>query len=229
MIPQRLRLARGFTLIEMAVVLAIFGLVIGLLMVPLSTQMEQQRIGETQKQLEHIRDALLGFAVATGRLPCPATPTTASTVAGAGLENKPAAACALSAGVIPWTVLGVPETDAWGNRFTYRVTASFADDPAAGMQASFLITDSGDITVTNGSANIATTLAGMVLSHGTNARGAYRSDGTQMAGAAGDELENADGDSAFVSRAHAPNFDDLLIWISPNVLKSRMVAAQRLP
>lgn len=220
--------ARGFTLVELAVSLVIIALVLGMLVVPLSTQFDQQKIAETQKQLEYVREAVLGFAIANGRLPCPATPTTPTGTAGAGTENKPGASCGIVEGALPWADLGVPETDAWGRRFTYRVTAAFADDPS-GMQASFLVTDTGNITVTDGSANIATTIPAVIVSHGKNGLGGFQSNGTQLAGAAGNELENANNNGTFISRTHAPDFDDLLVWVSANTLKSRMVAANRLP
>lgn len=223
------RRAQGFTLVELAVVVTIFALLLSILVIPLSTQMDQQRIGETERHLGAIREALVGFAIANGRLPCPANGALASGAAGAGTENKPGASCAAAEGVLPWITLGVPETDAWGVRFTYRVAMAFADDAPVGMQATFLITDAGNITATDGATNIATTLPAIVVSHGKNGLGGFRSDGTQIAGAAGDELENADNDATFVSRLHAPNFDDLATWLSPNVLKSRMVAAYRLP
>jgi hypothetical protein len=50
-----------------------------------------------------------------------------------------------------------------------------------------------------------------------------------LGGAAGDELENADNNLTFVSRAPSDTFDDQVIWIIPSILKSRMVAAGRLP
>lgn len=220
---------QGFTLVELAVVVTIFALLLSILVIPLSTQMDQQRIGETERQLSSVREALVGFAIANGRLPCPANGALAVGAAGAGTENRTGSACTAAEGVLPWVTLGVPETDAWGVRFTYRVDPSFADDAPMGMQATFLITDAGNITVTDGAASIASTLPAIVVSHGKNGLGGFRSNGTQIAGAAGDELENADNDGAFVSRLHAPNFDDLVAWLSPNVLKSRMVAAYRLP
>lgn len=220
---------RGFSLVELAVALTIIALLLGMLIVPLSTQVDQQRVSETQRQLEQIREAVIGFAIATGRLPCPATPTTSTSTAGSGTENKPAATCGILEGVVPWTTLGVPETDAWGRRFTYRVTTAFADDATGGLSSSFLITDAGDITVTNGAANIATSIPAVIVSHGKNGAGAYFSDGARLAVGVGDELENADVDVTFVSRLNAPDFDDMLLWVSPNILKSRMVAAGRLP
>lgn len=224
-----MRKARGFTLVELAVALTIMALLIGMLVVPLNTQMDQQRISETTRQARLVAESVLGFAVTTGRLPCPATPTTANTVAGAGLENRAAGACVLTEGVVPWATLGMPEADAWGRRLSYRVTPAFADDPAGGLQASFLLTDDGNITITDAGVTTAQNMAAVIVSHGKNGAGGYQTDGVRVALGTGDELENADGDGIFVSKVPTPDFDDLLVWVSPSLLKSRMVAANRLP
>ena len=63
----------GFSLVEIAVVLVILSVLIAIVAVPLATQMEQRRTEATIKQLEVIKEALIGFATAKGRLPCPAT------------------------------------------------------------------------------------------------------------------------------------------------------------
>jgi len=222
---------RGFTLVELAVALAIVGLLLGMMIVPLGTQMDVQRSSDTQRQLDLVREALIGFAVANGRLPCPATPGLATTAAGAGTENRAGGACVITSGVLPWAALGVQETDPWGHRYTYTVTQEFANDPVGGALSTFLLTDNGGITVRSaaGGVIIGSNIPAIVVSHGKNGLGAYTPDGSQLAGAANDELENANADVNFVNRTHAPDFDDLLTWVSPFVLKGRMVAANRLP
>ena len=48
-----------------------------------------------------------------------------------------------------------------------------------------------------------------------------------------DDTENADGDNCFVDReistVGGQEFNDLVIWISPNLLYSRLVEAGKLP
>ena len=60
---------RGFTLIEMAVALFIITLVLGSILVPLNTQVEQRKTTDTQRILAHAMEALAGFAAVNGRLP----------------------------------------------------------------------------------------------------------------------------------------------------------------
>lgn len=69
------RIQRGFTLVELAVVVLVVGLLIGSLLVPLSTQVDQRNAAETQRRLEDAREALIGFAISNGRFPCPASST----------------------------------------------------------------------------------------------------------------------------------------------------------
>ena len=121
---------RGFSLIEMAFVLVIITLLLGGLLVPFATQVEQRRIAETQKAMEEIKEALIGYALSHNStststpiqpyLPCPDTNND-------GLEDRNGAgACAGNEGNLPWATLGVGNQDAWGNRFQYRVSATFS-------------------------------------------------------------------------------------------------------
>lgn len=224
------RLNTGFTLLEMAVVLLIVGLLLSGLLPTLSAQAEQQRIADTRKQMNEIRDALLGFAVSKGRLPCPADGTIASDnhagiewVVGSGVAQV----CGSNRGVIPWVTLGVNETDAWGRRYSYRITSTFADGEdgtgancALTSGVSFQLCSLGNLTVYKAAAGakVSDYLPAVVVSHGANGRGAYSTLGSVIGGASGDESENADNNNSFVSREFATNFDDLVLWISPYIL-----------
>jgi prepilin-type N-terminal cleavage/methylation domain-containing protein len=134
--------SKGFSLVELAVALAIIALLLAGALIPLSTQIDVRNGADSQRSMESIREAIVGFAQANGRLPCPAngaTPagtvdtTTWPTSISAGAEqwNAGANVCYAVMGVVPWTTLGVAETDAWGRRFTYRVSPAFADGFAA--------------------------------------------------------------------------------------------------
>lgn len=231
----------GFTLVEMAIVLLIVGLLLGGLIPTLSAQMETQRINETRKQMDEVQQALIGFVLANGRLPCPADPSIATGQTGAGVERTPPCTNGNSTGALPWATLGVNETDAWGNRYTYRVTASYADKTdgatgscaiTAGISFQLCSTANLDILSASGGNTIAASVPALIISHGKNGAGAYTPRGIQMAiSSDADEQENSDGstDNNYVSKTPTPGYDDIVIWISPNILLNRMVAAGKLP
>ncbi len=54
---------RGFTLIELAIVLVIITFLIGGLAMPLSAQIQARRIAETNRTLEEAREAITGYAI----------------------------------------------------------------------------------------------------------------------------------------------------------------------
>lgn len=225
---------RGFSLVEMAVVLAIVGLLLGGLMMTLSAQQSVQRTQETRRLLVQAREALVGHAAIHGRLPCPAEPTLASGVAGAGIERTPnATGCAGGeSGVLPWATLGLPETDAWGRRFSYRVSPDFARSVAAPAKAAFALDTVGDNTVRVAAAGVALADAvpAVIVSHGANGAGAYNASGTMLpASADADEIENHDGDSDFVDKTPTESYDDLVEWLATPTLMNRMLQAGRLP
>ncbi len=55
--------SRGFTLIELAIVLVIITTLVGGLAVPLSAQIQARRIAETRKIMEEAREAIIGYAM----------------------------------------------------------------------------------------------------------------------------------------------------------------------
>jgi len=70
-----MKACRGFTLVELAMVLFIVSLLLGGLLVPLATQIEARQRSDAEEQLERIREALIGFAIINGRFPCHTTTT----------------------------------------------------------------------------------------------------------------------------------------------------------
>jgi prepilin-type N-terminal cleavage/methylation domain-containing protein len=227
---------RGFSLVELSIVLVIVGLLIGGLLTPLSVQVEQRRISDTQRELEETKEALLGFAIRNGYLPCPAISATN------GIEHRLGSACVKRSGYIPWATLGVSRLDAWGRIYRYSVTPAFAHS-----QFQFTLGTARDITVAGrdpqGRLSAVTGMGdipAVVLSHGKNGFGAVSDSGIAVAGPVSgnaDERVNAGvAGTAFVHRTLSDNpaapggqFDDLLTWVSPNVLFNRMVAAGTLP
>jgi prepilin-type N-terminal cleavage/methylation domain-containing protein len=127
----------GFTLTELAIALFIISLLLASAFMPLSSQLEVRNIADTRRTMEQVKEALIGFAQMNGRLPCPARGATASgstdsswgvsISAGAEQYDSTNMRCYIALGVVPWSTLGVPETDAWGRRLTYRVSPAFAD------------------------------------------------------------------------------------------------------
>ena len=242
----------GFTLIEIAIAIVIISLLLGGLLGPLSVRVEQQERERTKAILEEIKEALYGFAIVNGRLPCPD-----SNVPNDGRENLTSGACTNAAGTLPWVDLAVPELDAWGRRFRYRVTPYYADDVSAGTvapppppppgpppppcplpaQASFALCSDGDITIrsngvdTSPTTLVATKVAAVVISHGKHRF--LPADASPHEDENFDDSSPGDDPGTFVSRDYTggtgEEFDDLVVWISPLILKNRMLMALKLP
>jgi prepilin-type N-terminal cleavage/methylation domain-containing protein len=97
---------RGFSLVELAVVLVVLGLVSLLLVQFLGTASQERREAAGRDLLSRADDALLAFAMINSRLPCPASD-------GGGTED-----CAGGqVGQLPYRTLGLPDANARAIRY----------------------------------------------------------------------------------------------------------------
>lgn len=198
---------QGFSLIEVAIALVITGLLLGGLMTPLATQMDSSRRNETRQTQAAVLEAIYGYALVTGNLPCPDTDND-------GLENRAGNACVAPGGTLPWATLAIGNGDGWGRNFIYRVSANFADTndgtgcdtPTPGV--SFSLCSTGDIQVQDAAAGgmVANGVPAIVVSQGNSL------------GVAADETENSDNDSVFVARTYTADYDDMVVWLVPGIL-----------
>jgi prepilin-type N-terminal cleavage/methylation domain-containing protein len=218
---------RGFSLVELAVVMFIVALLLGGVAMTLSAQEEQRSQAEARRRLEAAVDALIGFAIVNRRLPCPAAAAATGTEAPAGggtcTTNFNGFLPARSIGFSPVDAQGYG-VDPWGNRIRYAVASAItgctgsSNTPhftsQANLKANGVSCRPNDIVICQSAAGTAPganppscgtapsatnqeTVAFVVFSMGKN--------GAQAGIAATqgpDELANIDNNAVFVTREH---------------------------
>jgi prepilin-type N-terminal cleavage/methylation domain-containing protein len=221
-LPKRLA---GFNLIEMAIVLVILGVLLGGLITPFSAQLDASKRRGADNLVNDIHDALLGFAAASGRLPCPATAASN----GLSAPNTATTACTTNHGFVPARVLGLNGSvdasgrllDPWLSPIRYSVTSAgtgaYTNDITLTLVPDFRICQQSACT-----GILADNVVAVVFSVGE--------DGT--ATTSPDQLENTDADTTFVNRTFSElggaEFDDHVRWISPATLTYQLVRAGQL-
>ncbi len=267
--------SRGFSLIEMAVVMLIMGSLLSGLLVALTQTSDNTRITTAKSQMIKIEEALYAFAQAHGRLPCPAT----SVSNGYESPDDGSGDCTQTHGFVPSASLSLYSRvnddalmlDPWSNPYRYSV-APYEVDPADGgwvdstdADGDFAFTDRQSLRAMYGNNNMTNELGfntgepssmlriceaydcsgdvysqvspAIVLSMGPNWINMI-DDCSVVTDT--DEVENAgavtDGDyclsntNTFVDTEYnEENFDDIIIWLSPYILFSRMIDATQLP
>lgn len=247
---------RGLSLIELAIVLLVAALLAASLLTPLAAQNEARKIDQTRRSLDEARNALLGFALAHGRLPCPASASSLGREAGGGAAACSSGGLGVADGYLPAATLSLSPTDgqgysldAWGARLRYAVSVGPAGahsfTSSAGISTYWQAHQTpplADLQICSAAANIshagtagADCAAANALSR--EAPAVLYAIGRHAADSAPgvDSAANRDGDRVFVfhearSAAGAGGrFEDVVLWLSTSVLYNRMVAAGRLP
>ena len=124
---------KGFTLVELAIVLVVLGLIIGLGMPLFGLLVKQNKITETKTIVKEDKVALVGFIQIHGRLPWADTN-------GDGKEDTNS-----TTGNLPYVTLGVRGQDAWLQPIRYDVNQKLAStsDLSGFCQALTLISTNG--------------------------------------------------------------------------------------
>ena len=212
---------RGFSLIELAIALLAFSLILGGLISPLSKHLEMRKINATERTLERAREAILGHAVANAnRLPCP-------DIDGDGVAdpgNDSTSPCPNVEGYLPTVTLGVIGLDGWGRRIRYRANNAYTEMDGIPNPPN----TKGTIIVRNRRAERLTltnphAAAAILFSCGKNGIPDDDNRGTSIAQGC-DNASSIDG--WYVQDVPTEGeFDDILIWMSKNVLLNRLIAA----
>jgi len=233
---------RGFSLVELSIVLIIVGLLVGTAATPISSSIKQARFKRTVAQLNNIHEVLTGHLIATGRLPCPlrfnaVQPDDATTTS----------PCLTQHGALPATALGLVGArspgggllDEWGREYLYAV--SLADHQQLGeLKAPDWLTTGEPAAI--GAENLSADLQ-LCRSVAANNCAAKNLIANQIVwvvhsrgendNADGLESENADNDKVFTISGYSSNqqqpFDDQLIWASRSELVYWLLKANWLP
>jgi len=202
------RRKRGFSLLELTIVLTIVGILLYATVAVGLTQIEIAKVKATQDKLDKINNAITLFLKTNGYLPCPAATNGNGTVSETGGSTTCAATGILRdagsnvwIGVLPSRALNLSDDymyDSWGNRITYVVskycvastnwnTAYPSTNTHACAQTGPppIGTNGNTITIRDtGGTPWPNLVAYVAISHGKNGYGAWNRAGTKVTGTA---------------------------------------------
>lgn len=228
---------------EMSVVLFIVSLLMGGLLMSVSETREAMNRTDATDRLEEITQALYGFAQANGRLPCPSTVASSGVEAPLGGSVGAGTPCTQQYGFVPAVTLGLTGSvnadglmiDSWLSAYRYSVTTANnnAFTSANGMRTTTMPTLAPNLRVCEEAACtniIASNAPAVILSLGEDWQAFTSADEVENSGEATVDGYRQPNDNDFVDTEFIEDtFDDLITWISPNVLYTKLIAAGQLP
>lgn len=222
---------RGFTLIELSIVIMIVGFILVPLFAYYEVRREQETIDKTAFAINNAETYIAGFRTMYGRYPCPAPMDAAPGDLDYGHENDCDASISgvetafsnrgdlsspndeIYIGSLPFRQMNIQEQDSfdgYGNRLTYAVTASLTDnanfDETLGA-ISIVDENNNNVLAIPHSAQF------VVLSHGENENGAIKRDGIRVGTCPSGQLdsENCDNDETFMKSNARQGYDDTIV------------------
>jgi prepilin-type N-terminal cleavage/methylation domain-containing protein len=225
----------GFTLLELSIVVTIISVVLAGGFATLTSSIQTGQLNATVTKMDNIETALLNFAVAQTRIPCPSDLTQVSTSATYGYEAGAGSGSTIGVGTgvctgtgmlpqanfvatskaaeggVPTRALELSDDymyDGWGHRFRY------AADPSATMAGSLpsLAFSCSPITINDSTGAIRSAAAiYAIISHGANGHGAYTSNGVAFnAGSVNtNEQTNCHCNSSAMPTPYAPTYVEM--------------------
>lgn len=130
-LPKRPRIG-GFTLVEMAVVVVIIGILMAMGLAMTNSLMQNTQRSTTKDREDYVRDALIAYFTVNHRLPCPDNGSNVGNTGRDGVEDRLAGGatpdvlsnCTTALGTVPYFTLGIAREkalDGFGNFITYRL------------------------------------------------------------------------------------------------------------
>ncbi len=211
----------GFSLIEIAIVLIIIGLIGGMTLPSLKAMLDWQKTAITAQNQEKILYALASYAIRNKSLPYAASPLNS--------QEKPHEIIRRRRGIVPYAALDLPEgiaKDGYHRWFTYVVDDYYTVIPKTGPH---MLTQQpisrlcekqihlNPLTIKGIQGNIAVVL----ISHGPQGRGAYPNP-LESEGLGNDERQNATSDTEIIDRPISQDpqnpFSHKVVWVTASNL-----------
>jgi prepilin-type N-terminal cleavage/methylation domain-containing protein len=195
----------GFTLIEIAIVMVIIGLLTGAGMSLMSMLTKRKARNETVDYLKEVKGALISYANIKGRLPWADTD-------GDGNENSGA-----TSGDLPYSTLGVRPKDSYIRTLTYALNTNLGTDRGITCGALRTGLSGNPLVVDADGASTSFSIAAIIISAGPMDAD---SDGNVF-----DDIisgpyqgDNTDGNPNYIRHPPTDTFDDLVLYIGGNEL-----------
>ncbi len=216
----------GFTLIELAIVMTIIGLILAGFIKAYNLYKKNQIRIEQDKVMEKVHSALADYIRRNGEYPCPADPARRPGEQEYGLESKGGGACTITGsirqfngwnggtvaiGSLPVSSLKLPYyliADAYGNKFTYAISETVVNDAtfdANGGQIRIFDSSTSGVPIDDD-------FHFVIVSHGPDGKGAttrYGSENAFTCSGAAIDVENCDYKLAGVTPTDATTFIDV--------------------